>query len=336
MTTKIEWTERTWNPIAGCTRISEGCKHCYAERMARRLAAMGAAKYQGLLDDHGRWNGQINMGDDHDFLAPLLRKKPTTWFVNSMSDLFHEGVSFDTIDRVFAVMALCPQHTFQVLTKRSARMREYFTQQVPDRGGYAAEIADASFLCAIEVPSGAHIIEQPVGPIMPDGTPEFGHRRFVHPLPLPNVWLGVSVENQRAADERIPDLLECPAAVRFLSCEPLIGEVSIHPYLMKFLHWVICGGESGPGARPMHPDWARGLRDQCVAAGVPYFFKQFGEWGPMDSIHEDSEMHEWPGPILNGVELASLRPAVYRVGKKLAGRMLDGREWNEMPEVLAR
>lgn len=330
MTTKIEWTERTWNPIAGCTRISEGCKHCYAERMAKRLAAMGVPKYQGLLDPHGRWNGQINVGDDHDFLAPLLRKKPTTWFVNSMSDLFHEGVSFDTIDRVFAVMALCPQHTFQVLTKRSARMREYMAAIHGERRG----------LLSATVRANAMYHDAPL---------------LALELPLKNVWLGVSVENQRAADERIPDLLECPAAVRFLSCEPLIESVTLNPWLLSEhgrraigakpgIHWVICGGESGPGARANDVRWMRSIVKQCKAAGVSCFVKQLGAYvvDKNNAGYEGESPSEWPAQTLT-------RPETTENWQGFPVRVLlkdrkggDVSEWpedlqvREMPEVLAR
>jgi len=258
---KIEWTGKTWNPIVGCSRISEGCRHCYAERMARRLAAMGQAKYQGAVNEHGRWSGQVWF-DAPSYDLPLKVKSPNTWFVNSMSDLFHDGVSINWIMRVWDVMKDCPQHTFQILTKRAERLGKL--------------LATDGLL-----------------------TKTYGV--------LPNVWLGVSVENQNYT-YRIDHLRQTMAHIRFLSLEPLIGPL---PELdLSNIHWVICGGESGPDARPMHPDWARGLRDQCVAAGVPYFFKQWGEWGP---------------------EYANPSHKMVRMGKKAAGCLLDGREWKEMP-----
>lgn len=220
--------------------------------MAKRLVAMGQEKYQGTIDKNGRWTGNLNFDIDN-YDAPLRRKQPTVYFVDSMSDLFHESIGFNWLMRVWNVMRDTPQHTYQILTKRA---------EVMERTGKAlAEIYGV----------------------------------------LPNVWLGVSVESQEYADRRIPSLLRTPAVVRFLSCEPLLGPVDlvksifkpgvwdkIHPdhnYMLapslygSGLHWIIVGGESGPGARPMHPDWARRIRDDCQAANVPFFFKQ---WGGLD------------------------------------------------------
>lgn len=324
---KIEWTEETWNPIAGCSILSPGCHNCYAMRMAGRLEAMGQKKYAGTTKD-GRWTGRINF-EEAALSIPLRKKKPTTWFVNSMSDLFHADVPFEFIDRVFAVMALCPQHTFQVLTKRAARMAEWSAR-----------------------------FDLPIVPLSLGRQPD---DVFEAKWPLPNVWLGVSCEDQKRADERIPHLLRCPAKVRFLSCEPLLGPVELRRWTLdgwlesceetvdgddefscvgcpgygpdcrgvwnRPIHQVIVGGESGPGARPVHPDWVRSIRDQCQAAGVKYFFKQWGEWLPHSQsqyvgAHFSVQRHKFDDD-----NLAS------RVGKKAAGRLLDGREWNEMPEV---
>ena len=244
----IEWTEMTWNPVTGCDRVSPGCDHCYAQTLARRLKAMGNPRYQ--KDGRPRTSGPgfgVTMHWDK-LEEPLTRKKPTMYFVNSMSDLFHDKVSDKFIDRVFAVMASSPQHTYQVLTKRPRRM--------------------ASFTAKRKVPS--------------------------------NVWLGTSVEDQEWADRRVPLLLQVPAEVRFLSCEPLLGPVDITPWLDS-LSWIIVGGESGPGFRAMDVDWARSLRDQCVDAGVPYFFKQWGGRTP-----------------------------------KAGGRLLDEKTWDEMPTLELR
>lgn len=280
----IEWTEATWNPVTGCTRASPGCDNCYAVTMTRRLAAMGQGKYKGLVNPgKGHFNGVVkthNAALD----VPLRRKKPTVYFVNSMSDLFHKDVPFSFVDKVFAVMALSPQHTFQVLTKRPERMAEYVTGQ---GGIYNVEgrIQAGMFAHASEFPAWA--------------------------WPPPNVWLGTSVEDQERADERIPHLLRCPAAIRFLSCEPLLGPVTVFDvnrshgvvasglWPWDLIHWVIAGGEFGARFRPVHADWIRSLRDQCIATGVPFFFKQ---WGGRN--------------------------------KKKAGRVLDGRTWDEMPVVL--
>lgn len=253
---KIEWTGQTWNPVVGCTRASAGCDHCYAYTMTRRLEAMGQRDYVGLVGK-GHFNGVVRELP-HKLTLPMHRRKPTTYFVNSMSDLFHRGVSDDFIDRVFAVMASCPQHTFQVLTKRADRMHEYMT--APNR----LEMIYAQWYS------------------VSDKTP------CAEAWPLPNVWLGVSTENQSAADERIPHLLQTPAAIRFLSCEPLLGPIDFRrvPGFNRYnlsLHnwWIIVGGESGYSARPMDLAWARSIRDQCAIADVAFFMKQIDKKQPI-------------------------------------------------------
>lgn len=264
---KIEWTGKTWNPLSGCSRKSDGCKNCYAEVMTKRLAAMGQEKYKGLLNEQGRFNGVMKF-DEKALLIPLKTKKPTVWFVNSMSDLFHENVKDEWIDKAFAVMALCPQHTFQILTKRPERMRDYFAN---------LEERELEINCELY-----ELTPKPVP-----------HIPFIVgvDLPLPNVWLGVSVENQQTADERIPLLLETPAAIRFLSCEPLLGEIILNRATQKYyekipLHkpvdyveidWVIVGGESGNRARPCSIEWIRDIVRQCQNAKVPVFVKQLGK-----------------------------------------------------------
>ena len=208
----IEWTEATWNPVTGCTKVSAGCKHCYAEKLAKRLHAMGNHRYERGFSVTLHW----------DLLdRPRSWKKPRVIFVNSMSDLFHPEVPLDFIQSVFTTIADCPQHTFQVLTKRGPRMRE---------------LADH--------------LDWPA-----------------------NLWMGVSVEDERVID-RVHDLKAVPARVRFLSCEPLIGPLPDLP--LEGIHWVIVGGESGGGARPMDRDWVLDIRDQCSDAGVAFFFKQWG------------------------------------------------------------
>ena len=229
---RIEWTESTWNPLTGCTKVSPGCKHCYAERMAKRLQAMGQPNYA---------NGFRLSMHEHVLEKPLEWKTPQVIFVNSMSDLFHKDVPLEFIRRVFDVMKRAHWHQFQVLTKRSERVR--------DLSSYL-EWAD-------------------------------------------NIWMGVSVENEKYV-YRIDDLRITGAMIKFLSVEPLIGPL---PEInLKGISWVIVGGESGPGARPLQREWVIGVRDQCLKAGVPFFFKQWG-----------------------GVQ------------KKKAGRLLDGRTWDQMP-----
>lgn len=307
---KIEWTDRTWNPVTGCTKVSAGCDHCYAETIAERFR--GGASFPNGFDVQLR---ESKLGD------PLRWRKPSKVFVNSMSDLFHDEVSDAFIAKVFAVMARAERHTFQILTKRHARMRsllssDAFHENVFDLNG----VAD----------------------------PKWTQYRT---WPLPNVCLGVSVEDQKWADIRIPALLSTPAAVRFISAEPLLGPIDLSclrcpcgdckdPNYGPLLDWVIVGGESGHGARPMHPQWARDMRDQCIRTGVAFHFKQWGEWvewsGPTSVGFDRYTMVELAGdvhPPLGKAKEALARGAarMQRVGKKAAGRELDGRTWDEAP-----
>jgi protein gp37 len=354
--TSIEWTQRVWNPIVGCSIVSPGCTNCYAMKMAARLEAIQLAEHElgkrpilgpycgttKKVNGNAVWTGEINRASNETLLQPLKRRKPTTYFVNSMSDLFHEDVPDEWIDQVFAVMALCPQHIFQVLTKRAARMRDY----VCKRGGdWMVVLPDAH--PAGHLPITKHEVIARIG----DTTPEHRalYRAQATQWPLPNVQLGVSIERQKEADERIPLLLQTPAAVRFISAEPLLGPLDVQLWMLTYpsLDWVIVGGESGPGARPMHPVWARSLRDQCAAAGVPFFFKQWGEWEPCDAINV-SMKHALCGALgqpphverdwlkalgflqkSTGVTGAAV---VRRSGKKRAGRHLDGVLHDAMPE----
>lgn len=250
----IEWTDATWNPVVGCRKISAGCQHCYAERMAKRLAAMAAADqvagrnagkkaaYLRVINRFGRWNGSVFL-DEGAVSDPLSWRSPRVIFVNSMSDLFHDDVPLDFIRRVFDVMNRCPQHTFQVLTKR------------PER---AAEL---------------------------DGSLYWPR----------NTWMGTSVEDARVV-KRVRALRKTSAKIKFLSVEPLLGPIPRLP--LVGIDWVIAGGESGPGARPMNAEWVRQIRDRCIRYHVPFFFKQ---WGGHN--------------------------------KKLAGRVLDKRTWDEMPQL---
>lgn len=338
--TGIEWTEATWNPVRGCSRVSEGCRNCYAERVAARFSGPGQA-YEGLarMTDAGpRWTGEVRLIKEH-LEDPLRWKRPRRIFVNSMSDLFHEKVSLETMTDIFEVMAKCPQHIFQVLTKRPDLMMTYMHSHIGVGVAY-----------------------------------RLGKQKEPGFWPLPNVWMGVSVEDQKTADERIPLLLRTEAAVRWLSVEPLLGPIDLGrahpcgyycdpdgdefshydhdfwtPQINTAVKWVVVGGESGPNARPMHPRWARGLRDQCVAAGVAFFFKQHGEF-----IHEGQMYANPTGPelkvtneaadeaLMRGTRLEDRayqwpdKSLSYRVGKKAAGRLLDGRTWDEFPEVPAQ
>lgn len=271
--TKIEWTDRTWNPVTGCTKVSQGCKNCYAERMYERFNGKGS--FKNITCHTNRLQ------------QPLSWKTPSMVFVNSMSDLFHEDVPFEFINAVFAVMADVNIHTYQILTKRPKIMLEFYEWKAQ----------------------------------------EFG----VPWQPSPNVWLGVSVEDQKAADERIPLLLKAPAAVHFLSCEPLLGSIYLDQgYFLPYydIKWIIVGGESGPGSRPMHPDWARTLRDQCKYERIPFFFKQWGDY----TLDVYSTAKKYPKSI---VKISSKGMSYYmcKVGKKKSGRLLDGKEHNAFPKI---
>lgn len=321
--TGIEWTDRTWNPTTGCDRVSPGCDHCYAMTMAKRLKGMGSAKYQ--RDGDPRTSGPgFGVSVHPDTLTePLRWRKPQRVFVNSMSDLFHDEVPDGFIANVFAIMALAPQHTFQVLTKRHARMRSLLNSS------------------EFQTSTAEHMLAMTDADEMKDAG---------DPFPLPNVWLGVSAENQQWANIRIPALLDTPAAVRFVSAEPLLGPINLHTdpieagssFWGSQLDWVIVGGESGPGARPMHPDWARGLRDQCQAAGVAFLFKQWGEYRPAGRGDDTSSMtcvQASTGVVAeHGHDGKGLAPggwaAMRRVGKKAAGRELDGCTWDQYPEAV--
>lgn len=307
----IEWTGHTWNPVAGCSVLTPGCTNCYAMKMAARLEAMGQPLYAGLTKPSKAgavWTGVLRRAPDSVLLAPLKRKKPTTYFVNSMSDLFHEGCSTFWITKVLAVMAMTPHHTYQVLTKRAGIMRA-FMSDVSRRN---------------EVELAAEHIKPSVGtPFSP---------RYTFAWPLPNVWLGISAERQQEANERIPHLLQTPAAVRFVSAEPLLGPIdfsnigtssggnsaeknaltgdlwvpgcgSISSKTFrggKRLDWIIVGGESGREARPFNIEWADQIVAQCASADVACFVKQLGSAPLSDGypMHLKSgkggDWNEWP------------------------------------------
>ena len=316
--THIEWTDATWNPITGCSVVSPGCTNCYAMKLAgTRLQHHPSRAGPTVASKAGPvWTGEVRFNEQW-LDQPLRWKKPRMIFVCAHGDLFHENVPDEWIDRVFAVMATAPHHTFQVLTKRPERMRDYMAD---------AEVRIQGRLRCVDrfIATGGE------------------HGRGLDAWPLHNVWLGVSAEDQTRADERIPLLLATPAAVRSVSAEPLLGPVDltrlewgadvIHgatdalsgvDTCLEFpgeprpargkIDWVICGGESGPGARPMHPDWARSLRDQCAAAGVAFHFKQWGEWVSVSEVEGDGPHHKFPDGA-----------TVRRIGKKAAGRHLDG------------
>lgn len=270
-TTKIEWASNVWNPLAGCSLASPGCAHCYAMKMAGRLEAMGMEQYQGTTQKAKAgfvWTGQVNPAPESILTAPLRRKKPTDYFVNSMSDLFHPAVPDELIDRVFAVMALSPQHVFKILTKRPDRMREYCSD---DRtSGRIARVIIDWLLDKV-------IAWRELWPVRSIGDIDDPTDLALTQWPLPNVWLGTSVEDQTRADERIHILRETPAAIRFISFEPLLSAVQTD---LTGIHWAIIGSESGRGAREMNDLWAHAIVDQCEAAGTAVFVKQLSSGGP--------------------------------------------------------
>ena len=379
---KIEWTDETWNPVVGCTKCSLGCDNCYAERMANRLAGMGKEPYHltvtkmpkradklvPLDSDNckwvSEWTGDVICRDDQ-LAKPLHGRKPRMIFVCSMGDLFL--APFEFIDKVVEVAEVTPWHTYQLLTKRPKQMLEYFKWRWNNADQHTLDCTKAKQW------KKEHNVEN-------------------NSLFVPNLWLGVTVCNQKEADEKIPILLQIPAAVRFISIEPMLGAVDIRKYISlrqkcvdglrkkgcgftgssdEFNHpekegayrcpkcksnhdylitpsinQAIVGGESGPGARPLHPNWARSVRDQCKAAGVPFFFKQWGEWidhalTDIKPTHKNAKIVfldgtaiPWDVPDGRYYERYVERGGrtVIRVGKKKAGHLLDGKEIRAYPK----
>jgi len=306
--TKIEWADRVWNPATGCTKVSAGCEHCYAARMAARFEC---GPFHDVITG-GKWNGKVQL--HHNRLEqPLRWKKSCRIFVNSMGDLFHPSVPDDYLEKVFRVMDQCGAqancgdgncgHQFMILTKRPERMRDFVGRWWKSY-----------------------------------------HEVGVEPY-ADNIWLGVTAENQAAADERIPILLKTPAAMRFVSVEPMLEPVNLETHLGYYakyetrngvevkpkLDWVICGGETGPGARPMDPLWVCSLLDQCRITEVPFFFKSWGEWGDSAAWGRWCEDHgtktyDWPKNRKQGIH--------YRVGRKAAGREIGGHTFDEFPKEM--
>jgi protein gp37 len=347
----IEWTDATWNPVRGCSKVSEGCRNCYAMKQAHRFSGAGKP-YEGLtqlvVGKGPQWTGAVRTVPDI-LEDPLRWRAPRRVFVNSMSDLFHDSVATGFIDRVFAIMAMTPQHTYQVLTKRPGRMERYV--QLHDR------------------PLQGHPVQRCIDHFIDTSGIATREDAGLWSWPLPNVWLGTSVEHQAAADERIPHLLRTPAAVRFLSCEPLLGPVELRQSWRDYLEgwdtepvhvcggdeqryhrqcpepsqvqteridWVIAGGESGPGARPCNVEWVRSLVEQCRAAAVPVFVKQMGALPTTsyydDAMREEYEAHgwEWPDPIDWDIDFDGQPSLDARVHVELRDR--KGGDPSEWPE----
>jgi len=342
----IEWTDASWNPVTGCTEVSAGCDRCYAKTLAERFRGTSGHYYENGFDFRLR---------PEKLDQPLRWRRPRRIFVNSMSDLFHDSVPDEYIARVFAVMSYAYRHTFQLLTKRHARMRSLLSSP------RFVDLFDREF-CKIPDWNDRY-------PALDFARP--GHVYHLADGPLSNVHMGVSAENQQWADIRIPALRETPAAVRWISAEPLLGPIDLSRWITRDgymreysghhtmcavgssggcfvpwcdcpchyepvdrLHWVVVGGESGLGARPMHPDWARNLRNQCQIAGVPFLFKQWGEYRPaipgVDTWKHITTVAALPDvPMTPGLDVGITE--MRRVGKRRAGRELDGRTWDEYP-----
>ena len=408
-TTKIEWCDKTWSPVTGCSPVSEGCEHCWAERFSKRLA--GRCGYPA--DEPFRVTLHPGRLDE-----PLRWRKPRRVFVCSMGDLFHPDVPDEFITKTWDIMWKAKQHTFLVLTKRPERMKQWITDNAyaghfswvkrerdpfspgdlihiddlwmrnmcgwatgnkcdcnngyvcgypPDEDSDKCEHGNRlcmSYNCPVASsdPSEKVLKENGLGgqyDIDNEGCSIDCDCMELHTRPrnafVPNVWLGVTAENQARADERIPILLQIPAAVRLVSVEPTLGPIEIDYYFPRYdyrptyeyfrmaygltndkpvlirpgVDWVICGGESGPGARPMRPSWARSLRDQCQESGVPFFFKSWGEWVSPSQMpgHVYREIEDFGDGI-------GITDNPRKVGKQRAGRLLDGREWNEFPKPM--
>lgn len=338
--TTIEWTEFNWNPFLGCRHKSDGCKNCYAESIASRFSGIDKngkvlpfSSIAEKFNKEPRWTGEVGLNETI-LLEPLKRKIPTAYFVNSMSDTFYSKFPDEWIDKLFAVMAACPQHTFQVLTKRADRMKEYFNV---NSVVWVDRIIKTSMYFPITIG-----VEAKMGIVQ---------------FPLSNVWLGASIENQKTAMDRIPHLLTTPSAIRWVSAEPLLGKIDLtfienDGYKLNCLtgrqkdmgrpcedapsnlNWVVVGGESGLNARPMHPDWVRSIRDQCVAANIPFFFKQWGSWFPVCELPPEGNWSIGKKKAITHTHLwdDERKNVSVKIGKKNAGRFLDGRTWDEFPE----
>jgi protein gp37 len=361
--TKIEWTRnpddskgKSWNSLRArrkdtgkvgwyCQKKSPGCAHCYAERNNLRVNAAGKGIGNGALYTPAPLAIIEPFLDEKTLLEPLHWRKPTTVFVCSMTDLFGSWVKDEWIDRIYAVEALCPQHTFIHVTKRPERRLQWMTALLKAGNEWSQKINKPFTPSDVLILRWMHWTMNR-GPAFP-----------YHPWPLPNVRELVTVCNQEEADALIPILLDTPAACRGVSIEPMLGPVTVEKHIRcpkcgytardasfqmdhhlcseptpRRLDWVICGGETGPGARPMHPDWARSLRDQCAAAAVPFFFKQWGEFAPARLQHVEGCVNHTNGryhfefdPLCKG--------EMKRLGKRSAGCLLDGREWKQFPEV---
>ena len=323
--TKIEWATKVWNPVTGCTPISSGCANCYAKRMANRLK--GRHGYDAA-DPF-----KVTIHPEEKFLEPLKWRKPSNVFVCSMGDLFHKDVPTLEIDKVFAIAAISPKHNFMFLTKRPDRMAAYFDTP-------AKKLAERweDVIYSMGISAGDDEI---------DTVASFLHNRCALGWPLKNIWLGVSVEDQKAADDRIHYLNEISAAVKFVICEPLLSEINFEKSLGESLKWhagglknciswVISGGETGPQARPCHPDWVRSLRDQCKNDGIPFFFKSWGVWVPSLQIVPSLADKSYIGPIEKSTSkdfFTTTCCVLQKTNKKISGDFIDSKQYHEFPKI---
>ena len=329
---KIEWTDATWNPVLGCRKVSEGCRNCYAMSVAWRMMHAPSEKTRAAYADLAKktskgieWTGQARFIPER-LAQPLRWARPRRIFVNSMSDLFHEDITLGEAAAVFGVMSAAQHHTFQVLTKRPHEM-SVFLNRIEARAAAMKNM----------FPADSHAWR--VNQILKARALNIEHHKLLtesrNSWPLPNVWLGTSVESRNHLD-RIDHLRNCPAAVRFLSCEPLLG--SLEEIDLTGIDWVIVGGESGPNARPMNANWVREIRDQCVQQGVAIFCKQWGRWRSLTPADIGTRFDGVLSIDREGREKGLYEAfnsdrddIVAPVGKKAAGRILDGRTWDEMP-----
>lgn len=380
----IEWTHnnktpdgeimpgKTWNVTVGCTEESRGCLNCYAAKMAWRIVHMGtkaSVAYSGtvkkLENDRVVWTGKVNILEER-LLDPVKEKKPTTYFVDSMSDLFHKDIPFEFIDKVMAVMTLCPQHIFQVLTKRTDRMLEYFKSR--QDFDYANSIGEAADIIICENYHLFHVVQklskegqEATGEVYMPTNEFLPHLKAVHwahditytdfgkehkivyegPWPAPHIWLGTSIENQKAATDRHASLYELHRMgwMTWVSNEPFVGRINWREPYYGFLDWMVTGGESGSEADPMHPDWVYSTGKFCIKNNIPWFFKQHGSWQAIDQPWEQND----PKPLAKNERWMNIEGGhgfhgrnVWRMRKSTkgkTGRLLDGRTHDAMPAL---
>ena len=355
--TSIEWTESTWNPIRGCSKVSPECSNCYAETIATRYSGAGCP-FSGVIKN-AHWNNKIELVP-HKLREPFTWHKPRMIFTGSMTDIFHKDVPDEYLDKMFCIMAMAPWHTFQVLTKRSERMKEYLTalyngqRRLGDQLKHVIRESDPHGDNAVTRIALARAFDKLAGAFEKTSSP------YTKYGPFQNIWCGVSI-GSNDYKKRGEDLIQTPAACRFISYEPALGPLDLSGLIegnfdseeFPSINWVICGGESGPGARPMHPDWAESVRDQCLEHGVNFFFKQWGCWSPWPEhgakklVYGKNRIQIATSGYINeryySIDEGGMYDrCMYRTKKKVAGRLLPywkaghrskkAREWRQMPK----